>query len=105
MKNKIIVDFDSEREDRFLFSKPPEIARPKTQEQAKEMILLDIGCLSEAIVRLILLAHDNGYVSKDELIFSTVNTIYQGLNSDDDSTIVEESENQKLLENNQENEQ
>lgn len=101
MKNKIIVDFDSEREDRFLFSKPPDIPRPKTQDQAKEMVLLDIGCLSEAIVRLILLAQDNGYASKDDLIFSTVATIYQGLNPD----LPAEAEEQKLLENNQENEQ
>jgi hypothetical protein len=74
MRNKIIIDFDSERSDRFIFSKPEDIAQPENREAAKSMILLDIGCLSEAIIRLILMAHDNGYINKDELIFSTVNT-------------------------------
>ncbi len=93
MKNKIIVDFDSEREDRFLFSKPEDIPQPKDHDEAKKMILLDIACLSEAIVRLIIMAHDSGYTTKDDLIFSTVNTIYQGLHVDETNNNVD----QKLL--------
>jgi hypothetical protein len=94
MTNKIIIDFDSERPDRFLFSKPEDIPQPKNHDEAKKMILLDIACLSEAITRLILMAHDSGYTTKDDLIFSTVNTIYQGLHE-------ETIENQKLLSNNE----
>lgn len=90
MTNKIIIDFDSEREQRFLFSKPPEIHEPRDQEEAKKMILFDIACLSEAITRLILIANDSGYAQKDELIFSTVNTIYDGLKSE---SIDDEKEN------------
>lgn len=95
MKNKLIIDFDSEREDRFIFTKPQEedeSVKQMTHDEAKEMLLLDIGCLSEAITRLILIAHNNGYTSKDDLIFATVNTIYQGLHVDN---------NQKSIENNQ----
>lgn len=97
MKNKIIIDFDSERPDRFLFSKPEDIPQPKDHDEAKKMILLDIACLSEAIIRLIIMAHDSGYTTKDDLIFSTVNTIYQGLNVDN----IENDKNQKLLSNNE----
>lgn len=96
MTNKIIIDFDSERPDRFLFSKPEDIPQPKDHEEAKKMILLDIACLSEAIVTLIVMANDSGYASKDNLIFSTVNQIYEGLNLSYDK-----NENQKLLSNNE----
>lgn len=77
MKNFIFIDIDTERDRPIIFGKPPEYPKPETQEEAKTMILNDISCLAESIRSLILMASENGYADKQELMVATVNTLYE----------------------------
>ena len=79
MTNSIFIDIDTEREKPIIFGKPPDITPPENKEEAAKMILNDISCLAEAITTLIIMAGQNGYANKDELMVATVNTIYNAL--------------------------
>ena len=84
MKNFIFIDIDTERDIPVVFGKPPEFPKPETHEEAKKMILNDISCTAEAIKSLILMAEENGYAEKRDLIVATVNTVYELLNTTND---------------------
>ncbi len=96
MKNVILIDIDTEREGkRILFGKPPDIDPPQTKEEAQQMVLTDIAWLSEAMCTLILLASQNGYASKDELVDATVKTITSILGIVDNVEVKPESDEPK----------
>lgn len=82
MTNTIILDIDTERKDTILFGKPPHVPQPQTKEEAKEMVLNDIACLSQAIASLILIAAQNTYGDKKELVHASVKTIYSILETE-----------------------
>lgn len=82
MKNTIIIEVDTDKEQAITFSKTSEFTPPETKEQAAAVVLNDIACLSEAITTLILLASQNGYGDKKELIEASTKTIESLLGPD-----------------------
>lgn len=64
MKNTIYIEIDSEKSEPILFGKGPDSPAPKNEEEAKNMVIIDINCLTEALLSLIHLADQNGYGDK-----------------------------------------
>jgi hypothetical protein len=79
MVNTIFIDIDTERNRPIIFSKPPDITPPTTKEEAKKMILNDVICLAQSLKTLIIMAHENQYADKKELLVACVNTINEAL--------------------------
>lgn len=79
MVNSIFIDIDTNREKPIIFGKPPDITPPSTKEEAKQMILNDIICLAQSLKTLIIMAQENDYASKKELVVASVNTINEAL--------------------------
>lgn len=90
MKNSILINIDTEREQPVVFGKPPEVPQPQNKEEAGVMILNDIVCVTEALRTLIVMASLNGYGDKTELVDAAVKTINTAL----DVTAKKESENE-----------
>lgn len=76
MKNIIIVDVDTEREDPITLGKPTSDDLPKNKEEAKDTIIKDMICLTEALVLLISVANTSGYKSTED----SLNDIKEHLN-------------------------
>lgn len=76
MKNTIYVDIDTDREKNIIFGKPPEIPQPQNRDEMSRVVLNDIAGLAEALTTLILMADQNGYGAKGELVAACVKTIY-----------------------------
>ncbi len=75
MKNKIIIDVDTDREQPISFGKPSDIPLPENKEEVAAMVINDIGCLSEAIATLIFMSGQNGYGDMKELVEASNKTI------------------------------
>lgn len=76
MKNAIYITIDTERDQPIIIGKPPEITPPGTPEEAKEMILIDINCVTEALCRLIDIAHKNDYGDLVTLVDNSIMTLH-----------------------------
>jgi hypothetical protein len=76
MKNAIYITIDTERDQPIIIGKPPEITPPGTPEEAKEMILIDINCVTEALCRLIDIAHQNNYGDLTNLVDNSIMTLH-----------------------------
>ncbi len=72
MKNTIYIEIDSEKATPILFGKGPDSPKPTTPEEAGAMILVDINCMTEALMSLIHLADQSGYGKKDELLTDAI---------------------------------
>jgi hypothetical protein len=72
MKNTIYIEIDSEKATPILFGKGPDSVAPKTPEEAGAMVLVDINCMTEALMSLIHLADQSGYGKKDELLTDAI---------------------------------
>lgn len=68
MKNTIYIDIDSEREQPILIGKGQDSPIPQTKEEAAQMVLVDINCMTEALLSLVHLADQNEFGKKDELV-------------------------------------
>lgn len=68
MKNILIVDVDTEREQPILISKGEGVERPKDAAEASKMILEDISCLFEAMLTLVHIADQNEYTKKADIV-------------------------------------
>ena len=68
MKNSILIDIDTERDQPILIGKGQENEPPTTRDEAKEMILTDISCLCEALITLIHVADQNEYAHKEDMV-------------------------------------
>jgi hypothetical protein len=79
MTNSIFIDVDTERDKPIIFGKPPDITPPATKEEAKEMILNDIICVAQSLKTLIIMAHENEYAAKKDLVIACINTINESL--------------------------
>lgn len=79
MINAIFIDIDTDREKPIIFGKPPDITPPSNKEEAKEMILNDIICLAQSLKTLIIMAQDNEYGNKKDLVIACVNTLNEAL--------------------------
>jgi hypothetical protein len=76
MKNLIIIDIDTEREQVVKINKPIDFIMPTTPDEAKKMITDDISCTLEALCTLIHVCEQNNYGNKKDL----VNTCIKYLN-------------------------
>lgn len=76
MKNTIFISIDTERDQPILIGKPPEITPPSTPEEAKEMIIIDINCVVEALCRLIDIANQNNYGDMVELVDNAIMSLH-----------------------------
>ena len=72
MKNTIYIEIDSEKSTPILFGKGPDSPKPTTPEEAGEMVLVDINCMTEALMSLIHLADQSGYGKKNELLTDAI---------------------------------
>lgn len=77
MKNILILNIDTNRDQPIIIAKPPDSVPPATPEQAKEMVLIDIKCITESLCRLIDIAHLNGYGDKVTLTDEAILTLHQ----------------------------
>jgi len=66
MKNVIIFDKDTERDEPLMISKPEGFGQPKNEEDAKKMIIEDISTATEGLLTLTKIAHDSGYMDGDK---------------------------------------
>lgn len=76
MKNTIFISIDTERDQPIIIGKPPEITPPATPDEAKEMILIDINCVTEALCRLIDIANQNGYGETTQLVDNAIMSLH-----------------------------
>jgi hypothetical protein len=68
MQNTIYIDINTERERKVLIGKGPESEQPKTPEDAKDMVVIDIATICEGLCELIHVADQNGYGSKKDFV-------------------------------------
>lgn len=68
MKNTIIIDVDTERDQPILIGKGPETNPPATREEAAKMLIEDIACVTDALINLIHIVDQNEYGTKEGLI-------------------------------------
>ena len=66
MKNSVIFDKDTDREDVIIISKPDGVDHPTTEEEAKSMIIEDISTATEGLMTLVKIANDSGYMDEDK---------------------------------------
>lgn len=79
MKNIVIVDIDTDRQDSVVVGKPAEIPEPTSLEEAKVMVDLDIKSLTEALLTLVAASHINQFEDKDKLIEGINNRLVEGV--------------------------
>ena len=72
MKNIIIIDIDTEREQQLQIGKPSDIQPPNSQEEAKEIITTDISCVYEAFKMMVRIADQSGYGKKEEFVKTAI---------------------------------
>lgn len=63
MKNIVIFDKDTERDELVIITKPEGTEPPTNEGEAKEMIVEDISTATEGLMTLVQMAHDSGYMS------------------------------------------
>lgn len=66
MKNVIIFDRDTERDEVLIINKPEGFEQPKNEEEAKSMIVDDISTATEGLMTLVRIANDSGYMDADK---------------------------------------
>lgn len=92
MINSIFIDIDTDRDKPIIFGKPPDITPPSNKEEAREMILNDIICLAQALKTLIIMADENEYADKKELVVASIDTINEALTQNKNDIINESKE-------------
>ena len=68
MKNIIIIDIDTEREQPVLIGKGKETPPPSTVEEATKMLFEDIACTTDALISMVHIVDQNKYGTKEDLI-------------------------------------
>lgn len=79
MKNLIIIDVDTEREKPLIFGKGPDYQAPTTADEAKEIIIQDLGCVLDAFLSLVHVADQNDYADKTDLVAKAIKELNQYL--------------------------
>jgi hypothetical protein len=78
MKSTIIINVDTENEQRITFAKPMEYPKPTTPEEGKAMLLSDITHICEALYVLIDMCDQHGYAKKEDLIRVSIENLNTG---------------------------
>ena len=63
MKNIVIFDKDTERDELVIITKPEGTEPPTNEGEAKAMIVEDISTATEGLMTLVQMAHDSGYMN------------------------------------------
>ena len=71
MKNLIVIDYDSERPEPIIIAKPNS-KEPTTPEESKAVIMDDINCVVQTLVRLINIADSSKFAEKNKAIDATI---------------------------------
>ena len=71
MKNLIVIDYDSERPEPIIIAKPNS-KEPTTPEESKAVIMDDINCVVQTLVRLINIADNSKFANKIDLADATI---------------------------------
>lgn len=66
MKNVVIFDKDTERDEKLIITKPEGTEQPTSEEEAKAMIIEDISTATEGLMTLVKIANDSGYMDEDK---------------------------------------
>ena len=66
MKNVVVFDKDTERDEQLIITKPDDIKQPTNEEEAKAMIIADISTATEGLMTLVQIANDSGYMDADK---------------------------------------
>jgi hypothetical protein len=75
MKNVIIIDVDTDRVQSLQIGKPSDSKQPTNPEEAKEIILTDLACVSETLNLMINIASDSGYGKKEDLVRKAIENL------------------------------
>lgn len=94
MKNTIFIDIDTERDRQVLIGKGHEASVPTNEQEAKEMIAIDIACLCEGLCELIHVASQNGYGSKEGFIHASIEQLNKLLNT---PSAIENEDSEKIV--------
>jgi hypothetical protein len=78
MKNIIVVDIDTDRNPVVQIGKPELTDMPNNEAEAKEMLVKDMACLTEALVTLIHAAHQSGYKDSAESLRDCIKHLEHG---------------------------
>jgi hypothetical protein len=84
MKNTILIDMDTDREEVVKFSKPEQSLDLENEEVAREMVLNDLTTLCNALGTLIHLAHHNNYLSSDKSCKLCIDFLNTNFNTKDE---------------------
>ncbi len=68
MQTVIILNVDTESITPISIGKPDTFEPPKNKEEAKEIVINDIKCLTEALCFIVGVADDNQYVNSNEVL-------------------------------------
>lgn len=66
MKNIVVFDKDTERDEVLIVTKPDGTEQPTNEAEAKAMIIEDISTATEGLMTLVRIAHDSGYMDGDK---------------------------------------
>jgi len=66
MKNVVVFDRDTERDEVLIITKPDDVKQPTNEAEAKEMIIDDISTATEGLMTLVRIASDSGYMDADK---------------------------------------
>lgn len=81
MKNTVFIDIDTERDKQVLIGKGHDAVVPTNEEEAKEMIAIDIASLCQGLCELIHVASQNGYGSKEGFVHASIEMLNELLNT------------------------
>ncbi len=66
MKNVVVFDKDTERDEVLIITKPDGTEQPTNESEAKEMIIADISTATEGLMTLVKIANDSGYMDEEK---------------------------------------
>jgi hypothetical protein len=66
MKNVVVFDKDTERDEQLIITKPDGTEQPTNEAEAKAMIIEDISTATEGLMTLVRIANDSGYMDADK---------------------------------------
>lgn len=93
MKNVIMVDVDSERENQVIFNKPNDFVFPTNPDEARSVVIDDLKTLAHGLGCLIRIAQDSGYGTANEMLNETIELLkdYYPLKTEESTLKVEDN--------------
>lgn len=92
MKNSLLIDMDTDRDEVIKLSKSQDLAESiQDEESARQMVLNDLTTVCNALGTLIQLAHDKNYMSADKSSNMCINFLRDNFSNTVDSVGPQES--------------